>query len=606
MKYKFFRFKFLTIFILLLNIESIAQETTKDRSRINWERIINNKKFIEKKSLKWVPFDEKEFIIEYQKEHLKKNTNILKNDFINTYDNSINHRELKPLQISPTLQINNYPKDGYFSHSFSMKSSFGGGEAKGTGNQNYSYRLDYGLNSETFISAYISEADDPYYYSIKNIGELPTKNYWRNYALNINRKINLNNSNKLKLSINKSIELWELATVYKKENLDIGRHSKTEIIGSFSTPLTYQLNDKSNFTLAPRVSFLPATIGSNKKIENFYGNNFSLGFGTDLKIKKDLHLLGSYSFQLGPGYNSFNQSLEFSRENIYNVGFKWDPNPRFDLRASITNAFGETPSTGHLTIPSGNLPLYKVSLKINPGFPDSVQRPYTKDVTSRIHKGHSVNNAILPEQGTNQVAIDFDDKGNYFGSYAYSFSNLMQLEILNIGTYKNSDLDKNDKFQTLRNTFMAKNNLNNRFGTKLNFLSPMRGDSFWLSSRLSLGREQTTNQGYLFGELISTIELTPKLDLNLNPKLTWSGIETISGMGVSLNYELIEKIYLIPEFNYIFSEQINPNAGFILRYLPNENKSIDFYISNAEGSLDLGQMLTSKDLRFGIKMNYIF
>ena len=52
---------------------------------------------------------------------------------------------------------------------------FSGGEAKGTENQNYSYRLDYGLNSETFISAYISEADDPYYYSIKNIGELPTK-----------------------------------------------------------------------------------------------------------------------------------------------------------------------------------------------------------------------------------------------------------------------------------------------------------------------------------------------------------------------------------------------------------------------------------------------
>ena len=77
-------------------------------------------------------------------------------------------------------------------------------------------------------------------------------------------------------------------------------------------------------------------------------------------------------------------------------------------------------------------------------------------------------------------------------------------------------------------------------------------------------------------------------------------------MGVSLNYKLIEKIYLIPEFNYIFSEHINPNAGFILRYLPNENKSIDFYISNAEGSLDLGQMLTSKDFRFGIKMNYIF
>lgn len=606
MKNKITKYKFLTTLIFLLNIESIAQETSKNSSQINWERIINNKKVNEKKSVEWVPFDEKEFIIEYQKEHLKDKKNILKNNYINTYDNSIKRRDLKPLQISPTLQINNYPKDGYFSHIFSMKSSFSGGEAKGTGNQNYSYRLDYGLNSETFISAYISEADDPYYYSIKNIGELPTKNYWRNYAFNINRKINLENSNKFKLSINKSLELWEVATVYKKENLDLGRHSKTELIGSISTPLTYQLNDKSNFTLAPRISFLPTKIGSSENIGNFYGNNFSLGFGTDLKIKKDFHFLSSYSFQLGPGYNSFDQSLEFSRNDIYNFGFKWDPNPRLNLRASITNAFGETPSTGHLTIPSGNLPLYKLSLIMNPGLPDTVQRPYSKDETSRIHKGHSVNNAILPEQGTNQVTVDFDNKGNLFGSYAYSFSNVMQLQILNIGTYNNSDLDKNDKFQTLRNTFMAKNNLNNRFGTKLNFLSPMRGDSFWLSSRLSLGREQTTNQGYLFGELISTIELTPKLDLNLNPKLSWSGIETISGMGVSLNYKLIEKIYLIPEFNYIFSEHINPNAGFILRYLPNENKSIDFYISNAEGSLDLGQMLKSKDFRFGIKMNYIF
>lgn len=606
MNYKIFKYKFLIIFILLTNIESIAEDGPKNSSKINWKKIINDKNLTEKKSVDWVPFNEKDFIIEYQKEHLKDKKEVLKNNFINKFDNSKKNKELKPLQISPTLQINNYPKDGTISHTFSMKSSFGGGEAKGTGNQNYSYRLDYGLNSKTFISSYVSEADDPYYYPIKNIGQLPTKNYWRNYALNINRKINFKNSNKFKLSISKSLELWELATLYKKENLDLGRHSKTEIIGSISTPLTYKLNDKSNLTFAPRITFLPSKIGSNKNKDNFYGNNFSLGFGSDLKIKKDLHFLSSYSFQLGPGYNSFNQNLEFSRKDIYHIGFKWDPSPRFDLRTSITNAFGETPSTGNLTIPSGNLPLYKISFTLNQGYPDIVQRPYTRHETSRIHKGHSVNNAILPELGTNQIVFDFDNRGNYFGSYAYSFSNLLQIDVLNIGSYKNTDLDKTDKYTTLRNTFMGRNNLNNRFGTKLNFLSPIRGDSLWLSSRLSLGREQTTNQGYLFGELISTIDISPKLDLNMNPKLAWNGIETISGIGVGLNYALIEKIHLIPELNYIFSEDVNHNTSLVIRYLPTENKSIDFYISNAEGSLDLGQLLKSKDLRMGLKMNYTF
>ena len=105
---------------------------------------------------------------------------------------------------------------------------------------------------------------------------------------------------------------------------------------------------------------------------------------------------------------------------------------------------------------------------------------------------------------------------------------------------------------------------------------------------------------------MSTHGFTPKLSLNINPKLTWSGIETITGMGIGFNYELTEKIHLIPEFNYNFTENSNSSLGFIARYLPNEYKSIDFYVSNSEGSQDLGQMLQSKDLRLGIKINYFF
>ena len=42
-------------------------------------------------------------------------------------------------------------------------------------NQNYSYRVDYAFDNNTFVSGYISEADDPYYRKIKNSNNLGQK-----------------------------------------------------------------------------------------------------------------------------------------------------------------------------------------------------------------------------------------------------------------------------------------------------------------------------------------------------------------------------------------------------------------------------------------------
>ena len=168
-----------------------------------------------------------------------------------------------------------------------------------------------------------------------------------------------------------------------------------------------------------------------------------------------------------------------------------------------------------------------------------------------MHKGHSVNNSLIPLQGTNQINLNIDNKGNYFGFYGYSFSNLFQVEIANIGAFNNINLDKNDEFKSLRNTYMGRQNFNNRFGGTLNFLSPS-SDDFWLSKRITLGRDQKSNQGYLFSELLSTFMISPKTALNINPKLSWSGIKTISGIGLGINYQLTNKIQLIPELNYNF------------------------------------------------------
>ena len=166
----------------------------------------------------------------------------------------------------PSLQINNFPDQGILSNIFSTKSAFDGGAASGTGNQNYSYKVDYGINEKTYVSGYLSEADDPYYYKIKNIGDLPSKNFWRIYGLSFNRKLFNNYSSKLDLSLNSSIELWDLATLYKKNNEANGYFSDRKFIGSISTPLTYKV--RILIYNCSKIIFSPKKIGTSS-IENF-------------------------------------------------------------------------------------------------------------------------------------------------------------------------------------------------------------------------------------------------------------------------------------------------------------------------------------------------
>lgn len=612
--------KFVVTIFLLICFRTYAEDQIKNKNNgVIWEKY-NQKK--NDQSINWQPFKEKEIknkIINWEvftkeeifEEKIKNSTspqtfqNKTPLEGFSSFDSD---EKVKPLQISPSIPINNFLDEGTVSNSFNTTSSFDGGEASGTGNQNYSYRIDYGLDDTSTISGYISEADDPYYYKIKNKQNLPSKNFWRNYAINYKTKLYSSEQNKWTFSLDSSLEIWNLETLYKKQDDSIGRFVGKKFVGSVAFPTTLDINEKANFTIAPRISFLPTSrdISSNTKKDSFYGNNISLGIGLDYELSKELYFITSYSFQLGPGYNTFNDNLEFSRNSIYSYGLGWNPSPRVGLETSITNAFGSTPATNNLTIPSGNLPLYSFNLKLNTGYSDPPQKPFNVRQRTLLHKGHSINSALLPEEGRNQVWLDFDNTGNYFGFYGYSFSNLFQVEIANLGSIKDSNRIKNNKFSSLTDTYYAKGNLNNRFGGKLILLSPLKGDPFWLSNRTTLGRDQKSGQGYLFSELINSYEINPKLAMTINPKLTWNGIKSFSGAGLGLNYELQKKIQLISEYNINFSDSEHSNSSFLVRYLPSINKSIDFYISNALGTQDMTQLLKSENQRIGIKLNYLF
>ena len=82
----------------------------------------------------------------------------------------------------------------------------------------------------------ISEADDPLYNSIINQPQM--KNFWRNYAIVLNKKLFSNEKSDLHVSFNSSLEYWKIESYYKKlvNSIAYGRDSK--IIGSISFPLT--------------------------------------------------------------------------------------------------------------------------------------------------------------------------------------------------------------------------------------------------------------------------------------------------------------------------------------------------------------------------------
>ena len=506
---------------------------------------------------------------------------------------------LEPLYLGPYIPMNVFPSPGDLSHSFVKKSAFSGGDANGIGNQIYSYRIDYGVSDDFFISGFIAEADDPLFFSVDSRKH---KNFWRNYAFAFNKRI-FNKKDNFTISFFSSFEFWNKVTYFKTFQNDIKYKAKKSFIGLLSLPITRKISNQLKLTIAPQYHFLPDQLEKDNVKGNFFGDSFSIGLGSQLRLSKDFYLLNSLSFPLGPGFNSFDSNLDFYKYPIYSYGFNWDPSPIIGISGKITNSFGETPATSILTIPSANLPLYYIGINLRP---DNLDIPIKEDkeiYNSFLFGGLSVKNALIPKRGKVFKELNFDSRGNIFGSYKYSFSNIFQLEFINLGTFKGVS-NKKEKTMSLKNTYLSDGNFHTRYGGTLNIFSKSKNDSFWLSNRTTLGRDQNSMQGYFFTELLSSNDVSNIL-FNLSPKYYWSGIKSLSGIGLSINYIINKNYSIIPEYNFNITDNKNSNYTLAIRKLITPTKSIDFYMSNAQGFQDIGQLLKGDGDRVGIKINFI-
>ena len=70
-----------------------------------------------------------------------------------------------------------------------------------------------------------------------------------------------------------------------------------------------------------------------------------------------------------------------------------------------------------------------------------------------------------------------------------------------------------------------------------------------MSSRISLGRNDSTRQGYIFSDLTSTLKLTDWWTFNISPKYLFSGIDNLGSVGLSSNIKFLNNLNFISETN---------------------------------------------------------
>ncbi len=482
----------------------------------------------------------------------------------------------------------------------------------GTGNQNYLVNLDLGINNSMLLSFFASQADDPLNAPLTGFAKRPG-NFWQSYGAAARwQALNRNN---WKLAISGSIESWEVGSGGDDSFADAGNDASPNIfndsgsrvftrniVGSLSLPVSWQASNQLQFSFTPGVSFLPAKQGSGQGgAGTFYGTNPYISGGVLYQPFPNLGLTASLAQPIGSGTNSFNADLQFSRVPIYSAGINWDLNPRIGLQGIVTNGFGTTPATGLLALPSNNRLGYSASFVYTPGTADTPQVPLTPRQQTLAKGGLTVNTALVPSDTTKVAWINADNNKNINGFFGYSISNIIQLNLFSSGSHKNvPQSSEHSRY------FAGHSSWNWRIGGKGVAFSPLRGAPFWGGGYISMGRavdkKNKRAPDYVFAETMATLELNKKIAINFNPKLAWSGIGNLLGIGLSSNIQLTPKMELVPEANIAMNQTTQSNATLGIRWHASDNFSFDIYASTAASILDIGQLVSSDELRWGTRL----
>ena len=538
--------------------------------------------------------------IEYKQEHFLEN-NILKN----IEEDELNFN-LTQLGISiPTASTF---KSGYWNTYFDQVFPLSEGEAGGSGNQNYSFFLNYGFKDDLLTSFYFAINDDPFHKKLNGFTTQPA-NLW--LSLGSSLKWKFYEDAKFTIAIDTSLENWRvksggcnkgigfIGSGCQNESPNIFNNSNSPVvnnnlIGSISIPFTFTPSNIWQHTIVPRITFLPDSQGNENGSGEFYGNNHGIGYGLAYKPYKKLKLFSSFYFPLFNSKNSFDTDLKFKKNIISTIGFNYALDTKTGFEGYLTNSFGSTPSTGILTMPSSNELLFGGRFVYTPG---GFDRNFTL-------KPSKIRNLFLSDLSlNNSLTIGYGNKAAEF-----NFSNNDYWTRLKFGLSPSFDLDiswegRGDKYYSNENesNYLTSNSNSTRIGGKALLIGDNSIGSFNTALRLSLGRKVFSDnwKGYFYSELANSYHLNERLTLNINPKLA-SGERNLYSLGLGSDLQILDNSFLKFEYNLPF-EEAEENLTLSIGKKIN-NLITEIYTSNSFSFIDMGQMLQSSERYYGIKI----
>ena len=479
--------------------------------------------------------------------------------------------------------------------------------ASGTGNQNYAIQLNYGLSDTFQISGFYSEADDPLNAEIAELDIRPG-NLWKVFGAAGRWKFF--GSTNLSLALNGSLESWTVGSGgsdsrgknpgdNSSQNIFNGSKRRVEtqnLVGSISLPLTWQSNNEWQFTLNPGITFLPPSQGEGQGgAGEFYGTNPFMSGGILWHPIPEIGITTSVAQPLGSGNNNFDRNLEYSKVPIFSGGINLHLNPRIALQGQLTNGFGLTPATALLTLPSDNRVGYSASFVYTPDAADTPQPSLSPKQESLSIGGLTVNTALVPADTTSIAKISADNKGSFDTTIGFSISNIFHLDFYSskVNSVPQTHIQARTYFTNEKATVY-------RGSGKVVLTSPLRGAPIWSALRLSFGRNidesANTANGYLFAETPLTWEGKSNVAFSINPKLAWSGVGSLWGVGVGANIQLAPGWELVPEANIAINSIEESNYTLGLRWKATHDITIEAYGTTASSIIDMGQLLNANEV----------
>jgi len=207
------------------------------------------------------------------------------------------------------------------------------------------------------------------------------------------------------------------------------------------------------------------------------------------------------------------------------------------------------------------------------------------------------------------------NRGEKIFNYGYS-NNKSDFYILRLGLSKDFNIDFSSELINTKNKhnnpnkfiskFLENGSRNFRSGGTLQIFSQYHGDLITSIVRLSYGEIVSgSRKGYIYSEIINKYSKSDRLSFNLNPEFSFTSSGNIFSVNSGFNWRLNPKYEIIPQANISLHNGSN-NFSLTGRTYLNKNLSIDTFVTNSFGVIDMAKQFKSESNNYGIKLKFKF